>query len=290
MIRARAVAVGIAALAVGAVFSLRPSDPVAADPARAAAQSQAVEAAASDAAIALKSLLDALRVALDQARRGAAAVASGDALPGPRFEDSATAVREASPALDVARDALADLRRRLAISATGRAPSLALESDELASLAAQLDATAPPADAFASMRRSTENALARLRDALASLAADDLAPATGSLASARDSLSAVRAWDGRLPTLSIWLDTTDQLVASLTSLVDARAAGNAAAERRATAAYALAAQGASRADRALAVAMADGAGLIAAAPLERLARAVAEAEATADDVAPLVHR
>ena len=184
---------------------------------------------------------------------------------------------------------MASLRGELAIDGRRDPPELRFAAADLGSIATQLRGTLAPADAFAEMRRSTRATLDQLQAALVALRGNDLAAARSALDSADDAMAVVRAWPGKIATLPLWITTADRLLAALHDVADARATGDAAAEARALAAYRAAIDDATQADRALAIALAEGGGGILQAPMARLADALAKVQAASAAVAPLVH-
>jgi hypothetical protein len=226
---------------------------------------------------------------LQQARHGAAATVSGDDPPGAHLRAAADRLAASEPTADRVTVALAALRGELAIVARRDPPELRLAASDLGSIALQLRGAATPADAFAEMRLSTRRVLDELQAALIALRDKELTTATTALAGADDALAVVRAWPGRLATLPLWITTVDRLLAALHDVADARAAGDAAGEASALAAYRAAAADAAQADRALAIALAEGGGGISEVPMARLADALAKVEAASAAVAPLLH-
>ncbi len=275
----------LSVIALGLLLALRPAGigPVALAGYRSDLLGQGKKA---DAALA--SLASALEAALDDARRGAAATVSGDGAPGAYFGAAAVRLEEAGQRVTDANGALAGVRGLLAIGGDPGAPLAVASAAELASISAQLQATAQPADAFAAMRRSSREVLNALQASLAALRGDDLATAQVGLDRAATELDAVRGWPGQLATLPLWTTTVGKLLDALVEVVDARRAGDATREKAALAAYRAATKDAAQADRALAIALAEGGGGISQVPLSRLAAAVANVEAARGAVASRV--
>ena len=99
------------------------------------------------------------------------------------------------------------------------------------------------------------------------------------------------AWETDLPTLPVWIGTTDAMIDAVERILDATRAGDAAAARDAADEFAALADEAATADRALRIALSEGGAALIAAPLERLAAALrsiegahASAAAAASDV------
>ncbi len=285
-----ALPIGIgAALALGAIFSLRPAQPMAADPAAAAQFGADLDAAAAAADAALTRLAAVLGAALDDARRGAAATVSGDLAPGPSFVAAAERFTAASGTVADARAALARVAALLAALPGSRAPLLVVSADELASVAAQLQATGPTADAFYAMRQSSARALQAMQAALVALDGHDATAALVSAERGSVQLAEVRAWDGRIDTLPIWVDVSGRLLDALRDLAAARLDGDAVAAGAAARRFAAAAAEADRADRAWAIALAEGGGAISAPALAAAAQTLSRTQATIAELAPLVH-
>jgi hypothetical protein len=287
----RPVAAGLAAIVVlGAIFSLRSPDPAVADPAAAAALRAQLEAQAVAARTALRNLQRAISGAIDQARTGAALTIAGTQDPGAYFAGAGSRLGAAEALLTPARDAVANVAGSLAIAAPGSAtyePSLGVRPGELLGTGAQLTTVAVAADAFVSMRRSTEATLAQLSAALAALAAEQPAKAIVALDAADAELAIVRAWPGQLQTLPIWADTTEQLLTALRALARATIAHDVAAARAAERAYQTAADNGHHADQALAIAIAEGGSAISSGAMRSAADELAAVEQTLADLAAI---
>ncbi|HET8570907.1 MAG TPA: hypothetical protein VFN14_03380 [Candidatus Limnocylindria bacterium] len=266
-----------AALALGSTLTFGPTDRT---PADVAAYRRAVVADAEAADGALAALRETVEGAIERARGGVAATVSGDEPPGPMLEVAAARLEDGQPAVDRAQAELGALRGQLAIGGSVDAPRLLASSDDLASIAAQLRDSASSADGFARMRLATRQVLGGLQAVLVGLRANDLDAAGRGIAAARTALDEVRAWPGRLATLPVWIATADALLDALTGVVDARRDGDATREAQALDAYRRASDGAAQADRALAIAIAEGGGAISQAPLARLADLLAKIDAT----------
>jgi hypothetical protein len=286
MIGIRAVVLGLlAVVTAGAAVGSGGPDPSA----RLAATRLVVEnGAAADAELA--AVEAALERSLDAARRGTARVVSGDEPPGPQFADAATALREegeraAGRAID-ATTQLAAARRAQAPGAVGPQPPV--DRGELASIAAQLDATADAGDAFATMRRRAADAIDGLDRALAALDRGDAGTAAEEVAASRAAFRAVEAWPAGLPTLPVWIETVDAMIGAVEALVDAVTAGDAVRAEEAARAFAAASEEAVVADRALRIAISEGGSGVAAPALTRLARALESVQAARAEVAAIV--
>ena len=282
---------GVAAIVVlGALFSLRSPDPAVADPAAAAALGAQLEAQAVAARMALKALQRAISGAIDLARTGAALTIAGTKDPGAYFAGAGSRMSAAEALIAPARDAVAHVAGSLAIAASGsaaNAPSLGVRPGQLFGTGAQLTTVAAAADAFVSMRRSTEATLAQLSAALAALAAEQPANALVALDAADAELAIVRAWPGQLQTLPIWADTTEQLLSALRALARATIAHDVTAARAAERAYQTAADDGHRADQALAIAIAEGGSAISSGAMRSAADELAAVEQTLADLAAI---
>jgi len=88
----------------------------------------------------------------------------------------------------------------------------------------------------------------------------------------------------------LWLGTTDAMISAVTALIDAGIANDPEAAARASAELAAIGPRASEADRALRIAIAEGAAEVTSPALQRLAAAIADVDelriAVAGDVGP----
>lgn len=257
-------------------------------PAVAAAYRAEVADRSARADAALQQLDVTLRSALDEARQGAAATLSGDERPAAHFEAAGARLEDGRGTAQAAADALSRLDAVLAVRGD-RQPPLALSADDLSSIAAQLRDTAVPADGFADMRMATRAFLDDLRASLIALRSRQAAVALPALQRAAADLAGVRAWPGRLATLPIWMQTGDDLLRALRDVAAAQQAGDASREKQALATYAAVTHDATRADRALAIALAEGGASVSGTPLARLADALSKLDGARASVAPLVH-
>jgi hypothetical protein len=207
-------------------------------------------------------------------------------MPGAHFEDAARLLEQARPAAGEAVAALSVVRGQLAIGGgDGRSPQLLLSAGDLSTIAAQLRDAAAPADAFADMRRSARGVLDHLQAALTALRAADETAAGTALAAGDAALAEVRRWPGKLVTLPLWISAADRLLDALHEVLEARRVRDPSREAEALAAYRAATEDATRADRALAIALAEGGGGVSQVPLSRLADALSKIEAARDSLA-----
>jgi hypothetical protein len=282
---------GLAAILVlGGLFGLRSPDPAVADPPAAAALHAQLEGQAAVARDELQDLRRAISAAIDQARIGAALTITGTKEPGTYFAAAGSRMVAAEAALARARRAVARVAGSLAIAAPASAangPSLAVRAGQLAATGAQLTTVGGAADAFVSMRRATEATLTQLAAALAALTARDPTAALVALDAADTQLTTVRGWPGQLQTLSIWADTTEQLLSALRALAKATIAHDLTAARAAGWAYQNAADDGHRADQALAIALAEGGSAVSSGAMRSAADALAETEKTIAELAAI---
>jgi hypothetical protein len=225
---------------------------------------------AADAALA--AVREQLASALDSARAGSARVVAGEGAPGPMFERAADGVLAA---VDVAIEAHA-ARAGLDGARTAHSPDAvalppAPDPAELASLGAQLEATADAAEAFVAMRGRAESVTPTLLDALDALEAGEVDEADGLVAEARADLVALSDWELGVGTLPVWVATVDEMIEAMQRLVNATRAGDVAAAEAAAADFAALAAEAPSADRALRIAIGEGGSAVSATSLERLA-------------------
>jgi hypothetical protein len=282
---------GLAAILVlGGLFGLRSPDPAVADPPAAAALHAQLEGQAAAARDELQDLRRAISAAIDQARIGAALTIIGTKEPGTYFAAAGSRMVAAEAALARARRAVARVAGSLAIASPASAadgPSLAVRAGQLAATGAQLTTVGGAADAFVSMRRATETTLTQLGAALAALTAQDATAALVALDAADTQLTTVRGWPGQLQTLSIWADTTVQLLSALRALAKATIAHDLTAARAAERAYQNAADDGHRADQALAIALAEGGSAVSSGAMRSAADALAETEKTIAELAAI---
>jgi hypothetical protein len=149
---------------------------------------------------------------------------------------------------------------------------------ELREIAADLRVAAARADDAAEMRRAAESLLVDLEAALEALVAGRYAEAGRSVDAARADHDAISGTAASAGVLGVWLSATDAMISAVSDLIDASAAGDAAASAAAAAEFDATASEAATADRALAIAVSEAADT-AGAPL----RTLAEAAATLDD-------
>jgi hypothetical protein len=256
----RLVAVIGVVLVVILLFGAAPTDLGTADPVRAAAlrRQAASQAGAADAGLAEAEELMSEGTAA--ASRGQAAVLAGDEDPATFMEAAAAAFEAAAAPVGATHGSLEALRwTLLALDPRARPPSLELSGADLAAIGAQWRATALPLSSLTDLRRAAEMTLEALEDALAALEDDDPASALEAVSEARASLDAVRASQGELPTLPVWVDTVEALLNATADIARATQAGDAEALADAKAAFEAAAQSGTRADRALTIALGEAA-------------------------------
>ena len=223
--------------------------------------------------------LDALRAAVqpgfDDARAAAAGVVSGAEAPSERLEAAAARIADGERAVAPALRAVAALDSALlAWHPDAPATVQPVATGELISIARQLEAAGPAADTFADLRGRGSGLPGVLEDALSALERGAIEEAEAFTAQARADHDAIVAWETDLPTLPVWVETTDAMIGAVEQILDATRAGDAAAADRAAAAFAALADDAATADRALRIALSEGGASVTAAPLGRLASAL----------------
>jgi hypothetical protein len=228
---------------------------------------------AADAALA--SLQTTLGTVLDTAREGAAAIVAGERLPGESLQDAADLLLDATTLAGEAEAAVRELdaarrARDPDVEALPDGPGTAV----LGSISAQLAGTIEVADLFAEMRRRAANVPAALDAALAALRIEDLEGAAAGAAAARADLDAVAGWDVDFVTLPVWIETSDAVVDAVERLIAAVASGDVAGAELVAADFADLEPDVTDADRALQIAISEGAGTIVSAPLARLTAAI----------------
>jgi len=259
--------------------------PVTTDPAAAVVAERLVRARAVAAVSALDALRAAVQPGLDAARGAAAAVVSGDGPPSPLLTDAAALIAGAEPAVAPARRALAALASAQVAWHPDATPTREpVAAGELASIAAQLGSSGPAADSFADLRARGTDLPGVLEAVLVALERGAVAEAVELTSQARADHDAIVAWETDLPTLPVWIETTDAMIGAVEQILDATQAGDAAAAGEGAARFAALADEAATADRALRIALSEGGASLTAAPLERLAAvlsAIETARATA---------
>ncbi len=263
--------------------------PVAADPSIDIVAEHLVRERAAAAVSALDALRAAIQPGLEGARRAAADVVGGGEPPGTPISEAAALISGAEDSVAPARRAVAQLdaaRNAWHPDATVTPQPVAV--GELASIAAQLAAAGPAAEEFADLSARATGLPGVLEEALVALARGDVERAAELTARARADHDAVVAWETDLPTLPVWIGTTDAMIDAVERIVDATQAGDAVAARDAADEFAALADEAATADRALRIALSEGGAAVLAAPLERLAaalRSIEGAHASAADIA-----
>jgi hypothetical protein len=289
MIRARStLAAGAMLIGLAVIFGQRPAAAYLAAPQDRIATFAAYRDRAAAASRALEQLAAALDPARDAGRRGSARIVAGDEPPGPSLMAAAAALDAAAVEADALASRLA--RVRGSVAAAGRGPDAPASGDELRSIAVQLRDSAGAGDEFSAMRHRTEEVGDTLDAALTALAADDTAAAAEELVAARQQHDILSAWDPGLVTLPIWLGTTGRLIDAIDDLIAAIDAGDAAAAAAAGAAVAAIGDDAREADVALSLAMSEGGGAIAQAPLQRLADVLRAIDAARTELMAIAER
>lgn len=257
---------------VGVALALGPGAP---RPEIAIEAARLVRERASTATDALAALDEALDAALELGREGAAAVVAGDDPPGPTLLAAGEALTAAMPLAEDASGAMASLESaRLAADPAAVPLPAGPDAALIGSIGIQLAGTAKAADTFAAMRHHAADVPVSLEAALAALGRGDPDAAAAHAADARAAHDAVAGWDAGIATLPIWVETAGATIDAVERLVAAVRAGNTAAADAAAADFEELRDPATKADRALAIAISDGAASVVAAPLSRLVDAI----------------
>ena len=284
MISTRAVA-----SAVGSVLVLASLGGGGPDPAASRHADELIRERARVALDALDTLASALEPALEAAREGSALAVQGDEAPGPRLEAAAEGVEGVATEADAARRAIAALdgaRRARDPDAAPLPPVVTAE--ELAAIAGDLRASATGADAVAEMRRGSSSVLEATDRSLAALIDGRYGAARVELEAARAEHGALVAARGFSDALPVWLGATDAMITLVTTLIEATEAGDAEAAAAASAQFAVLAEDAAMSDRALQIAISEGAESATRPAVARLAgalTAIRELRATIEPVA-----
>ena len=240
----------------------------------------------ADAALAV--LERAIAPGLDAARRGSAMVVTGTEPPGSELRTAASALTSAAGVAGEADAAVHALEGARRAAGVGSPVALGGSSAEVESIATQLDGTAGAADAFAAMRRRAEGLLLGLDGALAALEQGSLPQAHDRVVRARADHDTLAGWDVELVTLPIWIETTDAMIAAVQTIIAATEGGDDDAAAEAANEFASLAEEAATADRALRIAIGEGASAVTAAPLGRLADLLREVADTRLEVASIL--
>ncbi|MDQ4035201.1 MAG: hypothetical protein M3153_04650 [Chloroflexota bacterium] len=279
-----ALSAGVAVLGLAAV-----AGPYAADPAVEVGAERLVLERATRAVAVLDALRQAAQPGLDAARGAAAAVLSGEDPPGRGLQEAATLIAGAEVGVAPARRALAELSAARSAWRPDTSPLPApIATGALGSIAEQLRAAGPAADAFADHRRRAVGLPGTLEEALRAMDRGSIDEADRLVARTRADHEAILAWETDLPTLPVWIETTDAMISSVESILAATRAGDGATARAAAAQFAALGEEAATADRALRIALGEGGSALTAAPLERLAAAVRAIEAARSAAAAIL--
>ncbi|MGZ8480941.1 MAG: hypothetical protein ACXWWO_00620 [Candidatus Limnocylindria bacterium] len=283
MIGTRAIASAAGSILVLASLGARGPDPAASRQAE-----ELVRGRAQVALDALDRLASALEPALEAAREGSALAVQGDEAPGPRLEAAAEAVEGAATPADHAQRATAALdgalRARDPEATTLRS---VVQTDALAAVAAERRPAATDADAVAEMRRRSSTALEAIDRSLATMVDGRYEAARVELAAARVAHDALVGAGGSSDALPVWLAATGAMITLVTTLIDATETDDTEAAAAASAEFAALAEDAAMADRALQIAISEGADSATRPAVARLAgalTAIGELRATIEAV------
>lgn len=242
------------------------------EPSRLLAIERAVAERSATAVRRLDALAAPLESALDELRAGAALLVQGEGRPSERIGTAADRVGGAAPAADAASEAVVALEGALGVAlretvALERPPGPA----ELRDAEGSLRALAEAADAFYAMRARTTALLERVGDALAAIDGGRHEAARDAVAAARAEHARIGTWEIGSAALGAWLETTGGMIAAVERLNEATELGDDSAVTAARDQLDGMSAEAGRADRALSVAIAEGAASLAAPAVERLA-------------------
>jgi hypothetical protein len=269
MIFARAAVAAV--VAAGLVVLLGSGGP---DPGVALRAGHLVATHAGEADAALAELETALADALADGREGVARTATGTEPPGPSFLAAAERLDAAGATVERADRAVRALgAARVAALPDVPAIDATIRQSDVAAMAIELRTLAASADGFVGLRRRAEGLNELLATALARTEAGDHVGAEAAVAAARTDYDAVAAWESGLASMPVWLETTGELLDATEHLVAAAAAGDAPAVAAAADRIAALEEDAVFADRALRIAMSEGASFAAEGPMAALAEA-----------------
>jgi hypothetical protein len=275
---------GAAVLVAGVPFTQRPAAIAAADPPRYAAAVGDARVAADAADSALAAAADALDRAIDAGRAASANASTGTAVEEGRFTDAAARARDAAAPLATARLALGRLAGRCATLGLA-APGLAANPAVATAAGDGIADAVPAASGFIGLRADTSLVLDELAAAARALGARDVAAAGSAADRAEAALGRVEPFGVALPALRLWLETAGDLLAAVRSTVSAIDDGDAQAAEEAEARLRDAAGEAAVSDRALSLAISEGASRVLGTQLGQLAglaREIADARSTLD--------
>lgn len=258
------------ALLAGIPFTQRPLPLAAADPPRYAAAVDDALDAAGTAEAGLVAAANALAAAIDAARAASANASTGEELDATRFEAAAAAAEAAAIPLASARLDLGRLAGPCA--ALGLTPpQLTLDPNRATAIGQEIAGAGDAASGFIGLRADTSLVLDSLAVAGASLAAGDHAAATEAADVAAAAIERVQPYATTLPALLLWLETSGDLLAAVRDAATALRDGDAAAAATARARLADAAAEAAVSDRALGLAISEGASRVLGSQLGQLA-------------------
>ena len=273
----------LAVVAAGMPFSQRPVALAQADPPRYARALQDASVAVDGAAHALDAAAAALATAIDAARTASASALSGTAIDAAAFTEAGRLARSAAAPLDEAREALARAAARCAALGI-TVPQLTIGSARATSAGDAIADSADAARGFLGLRQDTALVLAGLGTAAEALSAGDHAAALAAAGDARTAVTRIEPYAASLPALRLWLETAGDLLATVDEAVSALRDGDAAAAAAAQARLRDAAGEAAVADRALALAISEGASRVLGSSLQQLAELSRDVADTQDAV------
>jgi hypothetical protein len=264
-------------LALGALLATRPATASVADPATEARRVAALHAVALTADRALEDLIAGLRAAIDAGRTGSALIVEGERDPGAAFDRAAGRALVAEELAVDAAAAVAELQAVLSAVAPAIDPPPAGQPGSLQAIAAQLTTAGQAGGPFVERRLAADATLSALADALQALNDNQAEAALRALDRAHASRAVVADWPRPPTVLPFWLHTTGDMIAAARDIAKATIARDPVAAASAGRAYERAAEGAHRADIALAIAISEVGNSLAVTPMRGLADALSAA-------------
>ena len=247
----------------------------------------ATRAGTADAA--LSELEHDLADAVASGREGIARTAAGDESPSDSLVEAAQILAAAAPLADRADRAVRALgAARVSVSPAGRPIDASVSAAELTAISAELQALATSADGFADIRRRAEGVGATIGDALDHVESGDLPAAEDAVARARADYTRVAEWESGPSSLPVWVETTGALLGATEDLVAAARAGDRAGVIAAARRVEALGDDAVFADRALRIAMSEGAAFVADGPLAALAEVERRTATTHEQVVSIM--
>ena len=271
MIGPGVVARAVAAVALAGVpFALRPGPAFLADPPRFAHGVDAATVALAGARAQVDTALASVAAAIDATRQASISASTDATLDVATFAAAASAVRASAAPIAAAAAAIQRARGMLAPFEIRLGP-LGTDGDRAAGIGDGVDAARASAAGFIALRTNATAVLEALRRSATALGRVDAAGASAAADEAAAALDLVRPNASTLPELRLWLETTSDLLATVREAVTALRNGDHAAAIAAQRRLADAAEESAVSDRALSLAVSEGAGRVLGTPLLQLA-------------------